>query len=72
MVGGVCFVESEVGARIAYATLGNGPPMIVIPPWISHLEAVTAMSGYWQFYDVMAAHHTVVRYDRLGDRSLGP
>jgi pimeloyl-ACP methyl ester carboxylesterase/DNA-binding CsgD family transcriptional regulator len=66
MVGGVRFAQSRLGARIAYKTTGSGPPLIVIPPWISHLEAVTAMSGYRQFYDVLAAHHTVVRFDRWG------
>jgi pimeloyl-ACP methyl ester carboxylesterase/DNA-binding CsgD family transcriptional regulator len=40
--------------------------MIVVPPWISHLEAVNAMSGYRQFNEVIAARHTVVRYDRWG------
>lgn len=59
-------MQSGVGARIAYATMGGGPPMILIPPWISHLEAVAAMSGYRQFNDVLAAHHTVARYDRWG------
>ena len=66
MVAGVRFAESRIGARIAYTTSGSGPPLIVIPPWVSHLEAVTAMSGYRQFYEVLAAHHTVVRYDRWG------
>jgi DNA-binding CsgD family transcriptional regulator/pimeloyl-ACP methyl ester carboxylesterase len=66
MVAGVRFAESRIGARIAYTTSGSGPPLIVIPPWISHLEAVTSMSGYRRFYDVLAAHHTVIRYDRWG------
>jgi DNA-binding CsgD family transcriptional regulator/pimeloyl-ACP methyl ester carboxylesterase len=66
MAGGVRFVQSQVGAQIAYSTVGVGPPMIVIPPWMSHLEAATAISGYGQFYDVLAARHTVVRYDRWG------
>lgn len=66
MSGGVSFLQSQVGARIAYTTQGAGPPLIVIPPWISHLDAVTAMSGYRQFNDAVAAHHTVVHYDRWG------
>jgi pimeloyl-ACP methyl ester carboxylesterase len=58
-------VQSSVGARIAYSRVGGGPPMVLIPPWISHLEAATALSGYERF-DVLAAQHTVVRYDRWG------
>jgi hypothetical protein len=41
-------------------------PAAVIPPLISHLEAVTAMSGFRRFHEVLAQHHTVVRYDRWG------
>ena len=66
MAGGVRFVQSQVGAQIVYSTVGAGPPMVVIPPWMSHLVAATAISGYGPFYDVLAAHHTVVRYDRWG------
>jgi len=59
-------MRSQVGARIAYTVEGHGPPLIVVPPWITHLEAVTAMSGYRQFNEVLAKHHTVVHYDRWG------
>jgi pimeloyl-ACP methyl ester carboxylesterase len=66
MSDGVRFVRSEVGARIAYTTTGTGPPLIIVPPWISHLEAANAMSGYREFIEALAARHTVVRYDRWG------
>ena len=64
--GGVSFVQSRVGARIAFTAEGHGSPLIIVPPWITHLEAVTAMSGYRELNDVLTAHHTVVRYDRWG------
>lgn len=63
---GVSFVQSQVGARIAYTVEGHGPPLIIVPPWITHLGAVTAMSGYRQFNDLLGAQHTVVHYDRWG------
>jgi pimeloyl-ACP methyl ester carboxylesterase/DNA-binding CsgD family transcriptional regulator len=66
MLGGVSFAQSEVGARIAYTTTGSGPPLILVPPWMCHLEAITAMSGYHEFHDALARRHTVVRYDRWG------
>lgn len=66
MSGGVSFLHSRVGAQIAYTTQGTGPPLIIVPPWITHLDAVTAMSGYRQFNDAVAAQHTVVHYDRWG------
>ncbi len=66
MAGGVLFLHSKVGARIAYTTTGSGPPLIVVPPWVTHLEAVKEMSGYHEFNDKLAQRHTVVRYDRWG------
>lgn len=66
MAGGVSFVQSSVGARIAYTAEGHGPPLIIVPPWFSHLDAVKATSGYQQFNDEVARHHTVVHYDRWG------
>jgi pimeloyl-ACP methyl ester carboxylesterase/DNA-binding CsgD family transcriptional regulator len=62
----VSFMRSQVGARIAYTVEGHGPPLIVVPPWVTHLEAVTAMSGYREFNDALAERHTVVHYDRWG------
>ena len=66
MSGGVSFVQSRVGARIAYTVEGQGPALIIVPPWVTHLEAVTAMSGYRELNEVLTCHHTVVRYDRWG------
>jgi len=66
MPGEVSFMHSQVGARIAYTTDGRGPPLIIVPPWITHLEAVRAMSGYRELNNVLTRHHTVVRYDRWG------
>lgn len=63
---GVGFVSSRVGARIAYTVEGSGPPLIIVPPWLTHLEAVKAMSGYQQFNDILATRHTVAHYDRWG------
>ena len=65
-VRGVRFVESQVGARIAYTTVGSGPPLVVVPAWVTSLEAVTALSGYRRFHDALSRHHTVVLYDRWG------
>lgn len=40
--------------------------MIIVPLWVTHLEAVGAVSGYQQFNDILATSHTVVHYDRWG------
>lgn len=71
----VRFLQSTVGARIAYTVEGAGPPLIVVPPWTTHLGAQAALSGHPSFHETLRRHHTVVLYDRWGtglsDRSRG-
>lgn len=75
MASGIRFFESSIGARIAFTTFGSGPPLVLLPPWSSHLELSTELSGFGPFHDHLAEHHTVVRYDRWGtglsDRDRG-
>jgi pimeloyl-ACP methyl ester carboxylesterase/DNA-binding CsgD family transcriptional regulator len=62
------------GRRIAYATVGNGPPIVFGAKWVSHLEEEWDDALARRFYEDLARTHTVVRYDRLGaglsDREL--
>lgn len=66
MGGGIRFLDSSVGARIAYTTTGSGPPLVLVTPWVSHLELSQELSGARPFVEHLARHHTVVRYDRWG------
>jgi|tagenome__1003787_1003787.scaffolds.fasta_scaffold20987399_5 pimeloyl-ACP methyl ester carboxylesterase len=66
VAGGVRFLRSTKGYRIAYRTQGSGPPLLVVPPWTTHLEAEAALSGYRAFHEALGRHHTVVLYDRWG------
>jgi pimeloyl-ACP methyl ester carboxylesterase/DNA-binding CsgD family transcriptional regulator len=63
------------GRRIAYATVGEGPPIVFGAKWVSHLEEEWDDVLARRFYEELARTHTVVRYDRLGvglsDRDLG-
>jgi pimeloyl-ACP methyl ester carboxylesterase/DNA-binding CsgD family transcriptional regulator len=62
------------GRRIAYATLGEGPPLVFGAKWVSHLEEEWDDPRARTFYEELAQNHLVVRYDRLGaglsDRGL--
>jgi pimeloyl-ACP methyl ester carboxylesterase/DNA-binding CsgD family transcriptional regulator len=62
------------GRRIAYATLGAGPPLVFGAKWVSHLEEEWDDPRARSFYEELAQNHLVVRYDRLGaglsDRGL--
>jgi class 3 adenylate cyclase/pimeloyl-ACP methyl ester carboxylesterase len=54
------------GIRIAYAAVGDGPPFVVPPGWISHLELEWEQPALRAFFETVAHHHTVVRYDKYG------
>jgi pimeloyl-ACP methyl ester carboxylesterase/DNA-binding CsgD family transcriptional regulator len=59
------FIEFE-GRRLAYATNGEGPPMVIGPRWVSHLEEEWSDPSQRAFYAELAKTHRVVRFDRVG------
>jgi pimeloyl-ACP methyl ester carboxylesterase/DNA-binding CsgD family transcriptional regulator len=54
------------GQRIAYATIGEGPPLVFGAKWVSHLEEEWDDARARAFYEDLANNHRVIRYDRLG------
>jgi pimeloyl-ACP methyl ester carboxylesterase/DNA-binding CsgD family transcriptional regulator len=63
-------------ARVAFATVGSGPPLLVPALWISHLELEWGFEDFRSFVGALARDRTVVRYDRVGtglsDRPAAP
>jgi pimeloyl-ACP methyl ester carboxylesterase len=53
-------------ARVAYATVGTGPALLLPALWIGHLELQWAEPDFRAFIGTLAEHRTVVRYDRVG------
>ena len=64
------------GRSLAYSTYGEGPPLVVGPRWVSHLEEEWVDSDQRPFYEELARTHRVVRFDRVGcglsSRELDP
>ncbi|MFG1927429.1 alpha/beta fold hydrolase [Cryptosporangium sp. NPDC048952] len=54
------------GGRVAYAEVGEGPPLVLPTPWVSHLELDWEVAEYRDFVAALARTHRVIRYDRLG------
>jgi pimeloyl-ACP methyl ester carboxylesterase/DNA-binding CsgD family transcriptional regulator len=54
------------GRRLAYSTLGDGPPIVFGPRWVSHLEEEWVDVNQRAFYENVARTHRVLRFDRLG------
>jgi pimeloyl-ACP methyl ester carboxylesterase/DNA-binding CsgD family transcriptional regulator len=60
------FVVTPTGVRVAYATVGRGPVLVVPAAWIGHLEVAWQDPAVRAFYAPIAARRTVVTYDKPG------
>ncbi len=58
------FITASDGVNLAVATVGSGPPLVIVPGWISHLELDWDMPHSHDLWDRLARNHLVVRYDK--------
>ncbi len=54
------------GTELAYASAGDGRPLLFIGGWLSHLELSWALPDERRFFEGLAQGRTVLRYDRPG------
>jgi class 3 adenylate cyclase/esterase/lipase len=60
------FCTTSDGVRIAYATVGQGPPLVRIAPWFTHLEFEWE-NPLWRFMlDAGTRRFLLIRYDGRG------
>jgi pimeloyl-ACP methyl ester carboxylesterase/DNA-binding CsgD family transcriptional regulator len=52
--------------RIAYATLGSGPPLLLDAGWVTHLRGQLDLFSFSAFIGALAERFTVIRYDKPG------
>jgi pimeloyl-ACP methyl ester carboxylesterase/DNA-binding SARP family transcriptional activator len=55
------------GARIAYATVGSGPPLVKTANWMNHLEFDWESPIWRHVFHAFAQDHTFIRYDSRGN-----
>ena len=60
------FSRSPDGVRIAYSTLGSGPPLVKAANWMSHLEFDRESPVWKHWLSELSRDHTLVRYDERG------
>jgi len=58
--------RGQADEKIAYATVGHGPVLVLAAWWTSHLELDWQNEELRDFILILAEDHTVVRYDRPG------
>jgi len=54
------------GRRIAYATVGEGPPLVFPAWWVSNIAEDWKSDTFRRFVETFARERCVIRYDRLG------
>src|SRR6267142_5802916 len=61
------FCTTADGARIAYATVGDGPPLVKAANWLSHLEFDWRSPVWRHLLKEFARDHSFIRYDERGN-----
>jgi len=52
--------------RVAYSTVGAGPPLLCDSGWVTHLAAQLELFCFGSFMEGLAERFTVIRYDKPG------
>lgn len=60
------FCKTSDGVRLAYLTMGQGPAIIIVPGWITHIQLMLADPAGHAFFEKMSRNHTIVFYDKHG------
>jgi pimeloyl-ACP methyl ester carboxylesterase/DNA-binding CsgD family transcriptional regulator len=60
------FCHSADGVRIAYATTGDGPPLVKAANYLTHLVHDWDGPVWRHWLEGLSQHHTLVRYDERG------
>ncbi|MCK8462936.1 alpha/beta fold hydrolase [Aliiroseovarius sp. S1339] len=61
------FCRAPDGARIAYATVGEGPPLVKAANWLNHLELDWNSPIWGPTFSACADGRTFIRYDERGN-----
>jgi len=62
----VRYFESFDNARIAYTVSGSGPPVVLMPSWLTHLEYQDRSVAWRPWLEALSSRYTLIRYDPRG------
>ncbi|GAA4404761.1 alpha/beta fold hydrolase [Fodinibacter luteus] len=60
------FCRTADGERLAYATVGDGPPLVRAAHWITHLDHEWESPVWQHWMEGLSRNRTLVRYDERG------
>jgi DNA-binding SARP family transcriptional activator/pimeloyl-ACP methyl ester carboxylesterase len=62
----IYFCRAPDGVQIAYATVGDGPPLVKAANWLSHLEYDWRSPVWHHWLAGLSQRHRLIRYDERG------
>ncbi len=63
----VHFCQARDGARLAYASLGEGPPLVKVANWLSHVELDWQGPIWRPWLELLSRGRRLIRYDARGN-----
>lgn len=60
------FFESFDGTRIAYSADGDGPPVVLLPSWLTHLDFQRRSVAWGPILTALKERYRLIRYDPRG------
>src|SRR5438128_8757177 len=66
MKGDIHYCTTDDGVQIAYSIIGQGPPLVRVLGWFTHLEYEWQTPFWRAFIGRLSDHYTLVRYDGRG------
>ena len=61
------YCRASDGVRLAYAKVGDGPPLVKAPNWMNHLEYDWESPVWHHLLEGLAKNHTLIRFDARGN-----
>ncbi|HTT20845.1 MAG TPA: alpha/beta fold hydrolase [Candidatus Sulfotelmatobacter sp.] len=61
------FSVTEDGVRLAWASIGDGPPLVKASNWLTHLDFEWGSPIWQHWWTELSKHHRVIRYDERGN-----
>ncbi len=61
------FCTSSDGVRLAYATVGEGKPLVKAANWLNHLELDWGSPIWGDSFSALSSDRTLIRYDERGN-----
>ena len=61
------FSLTEDGVRLAWASTGDGPPLVKASNWLTHLDFEWGSPIWQHWWAELSKHHRLIRYDERGN-----